>query len=84
MLSSAYKIGEFSNILSEVLKKYNFQNLNDLFPCNTTTEFMCRVIHSDLENKLQAKAFCGHCTGKLFESHKAWAKYSKYIEAKSS
>ena len=47
-------IGEFSNILSEVLKQYNFQNLNNIFPCdNTTTEFMCKMIHRDLSNKLE-------------------------------
>ena len=74
-------IGEFSTMLSEVLKKYNFQNLNELYVCdNTTTEFMCKVIHQDLSKKLKLKGFCGNCKVKLFESHKAWASYSEYIE----
>lgn len=74
-------IGVLSDLLSDVLKKYNFQNLNELFPCdNTTTEYMCRVIHNDLSTRLKSKGFCGHCRVKLFESHKAWASYSKFIE----
>ena len=69
-------IGLFSDMLSEILKKYNFQHLNEIFPDeNTTTEFMCRVIHRDLKSKLG-----GRCKGKmvvkLFESHKAWAAFS--------
>ena len=49
-------IGLFSEILSSVLKKYNFQHLNELFPDdNTTTEFMCKVIHNDLQSALEGK-----------------------------
>jgi 6-pyruvoyl-tetrahydropterin synthase len=74
-------IGELSLELADVLKKYNFQNLNDLFPTeNTTTEFMCKVIHRDLENRLKKLNFCGNCKVKLFESHKAWASYSNIID----
>jgi 6-pyruvoyl-tetrahydropterin synthase len=70
-------IGEFSSILSEVLNKYNFKNLNELFPNdNTTTEYMCKVIHNDLCHRLKGLNFCGNCRVKLFESHKAWAAYS--------
>lgn len=37
-------IGAASEMLSSVLSKYNFKNLNELFPGeNTTTEFMCKV-----------------------------------------
>lgn len=37
-------IGAASTMLAEVLSKYNFKNLNELFPGqNTTTEFMCKV-----------------------------------------
>ena len=73
-------IGAFSDILSCVLKKYNFKNLNDLFPEeNTTTEFMCRTIHGDLSNSLQSKGFNGGCRVKLFESHKAWAAYKSNV-----
>jgi 6-pyruvoyltetrahydropterin/6-carboxytetrahydropterin synthase len=53
-------IGFASDTLNEVLKAYNFKNLNDLFPeDNTTTEFMCRVIHRDLAVALKAKCFKG-------------------------
>ncbi len=49
-------IGLFSEILSSVLKKYNFQHLNEVFPDdNTTTEFMCRVIHNDIKSALEGK-----------------------------
>ena len=70
-------IGEFSTILSEILSKYNFKNLDELFPDeNTTTEFMCRVIHNDLLSKLKRKCYKGrNLSVKLFESHKAWACY---------
>jgi hypothetical protein len=37
-------IGEALDTLGKVLQKYNFQNLDEIFPEeNTTTEFMCRV-----------------------------------------
>ena len=69
-------IGLLSDYLAEVLAKYNFMHLNEIFPNdNTTTEFMCKVIHNDLKSKLG-----GRCKGsmnvKLFESHKAWASFS--------
>ena len=72
-------IGLFSDYLSDVLKKYNFKHLNDIFPDeNTTTEFMCKVIHNDLKSKLSG--LCkGKMTIKLFESHKAWASYSSNL-----
>jgi len=74
-------IGKASDTLSEVLKKYNFKNLNDLFPdSNTTTEFMCRTIHRDLCKILKAQTdFNGALKVTLHESHKAWASYSNYI-----
>lgn len=73
-------IGEFSNILSDVLKKYNFKNLNELFPNeNTTTEFMCKTIQQDVCHRLKGLKFCGKCRVKLFESHKAWAAYSGVV-----
>lgn len=76
-------IGFASELVSEVLSKYNFKNLDDLFPDeNTTTEFMCREIHQQLCKKLVAgdkhtadKNFTGGLRVKLFESHKAWAAY---------
>ena len=46
-------IGIASEMLSDVLKEYNFKNLNDVFPNeNTTTEFMCRAIHRAMCNKV--------------------------------
>lgn len=37
-------IGAASEMLAAVLSKYNFKNLNEVFPGqNTTTEFMCKV-----------------------------------------
>lgn len=72
-------IGQASSILSDVLARYNYKNLDDIFDAElTTTEFMCRQIHSDLRErlKLECKEFRGDVTVKLWESHKAWASYS--------
>jgi len=58
---------------------YDGQNLDDIFPGeNTTTEFMCKVIHSDLSARLR-NCFRGKVTVKLHESFKAWASYSADI-----
>ena len=76
-------IGEASALLSEVLKKYNFKVLNELFPDeNTTTEFMCKTIHGDLAECLRKRkggAWRGRMRVKLHESHKAWAAYAKDV-----
>ena len=73
-------IGEFSQILSEILCQYNFKNLDELFPGeNTTTEFMCKKIHEDLASKLLAKSIRGGLSIKLHESHRAWATYSQDV-----
>ena len=69
-------IGAASEMLSQVLQRYNFKNLNDLFKENTTTEFMCRAIHGDLCSLLKAKSWRGSLRVKLHESHKAWAEYA--------
>lgn len=70
-------IGAASDMLGDVLKKYNFANLSELFPTeNTTTEFMCRVIHNDLKSRLHEKCWNGRLKVKLHESHKAWAEYA--------
>jgi 6-pyruvoyltetrahydropterin/6-carboxytetrahydropterin synthase len=75
-------IGEASSLLSQVLERYNFKNLDELFGSNvmTTTEFMCRQIHADLCEKLK-EAQCrfnpnAELCVKLWESHKAWATYT--------
>ena len=73
-------IGFASDLLARILSRYNFKNLNELFSEeNTTTEFMCRRIHQDLEAALGDTPFSGKLCVKLFESHKAWASYSKTI-----
>ncbi len=74
-------IGEFSNIVNIVLKKYNFQNLNELFPSeNTTTEFMCQRIFNDIKMELNNRGYSGNKLQiKLYESHKAWAQFCNYI-----
>lgn len=77
-------IGEATSILSTVLSKYNYKNLDDVFPSeiNTTTEFMCKSIHKDLCELLKAKQIKlnGSIKVTLFESHKAWASYLDTIE----
>jgi 6-pyruvoyltetrahydropterin/6-carboxytetrahydropterin synthase len=76
-------IGLASDILSNVLKKYNYQNLDAIFGPTilTTTEFMCRQIHQDITEQLQIlyPNFTGTICVKLWESHKAWAKYTARI-----
>ncbi|CAN0008043.1 unnamed protein product [Pylaiella littoralis] len=68
-------IGAASEMLGAVLSKYNFKNLNEIFPGqNTTTEFMCKVIFDELAAKC-GKDFHGTLCIKLWESHKAWGCY---------
>jgi 6-pyruvoyl-tetrahydropterin synthase len=72
-------IGQAGDILASALSKYNFRNLDDIFGDElTTTEFMCRQIHTDICKKLKEKcpSFEGDVVVKLWESHKAWASYS--------
>ena len=72
-------IGKASDILSDVLSKYNLKNLDEVFPNGemTTTEFMCRVIHDGIAERIreQVSDFQGEIRVKLWESHKAWASY---------
>jgi len=72
-------IGKASAVLSKVLSKYNFQNLDEVFPNGelTTTEFMARHIHEQLAQcvKEDGIPFKGKISVKLWESHKAWASY---------
>jgi 6-pyruvoyltetrahydropterin/6-carboxytetrahydropterin synthase len=78
-------IGDASSILSQVLEQYNYKNLDDIFGSDimTTTEFLCRQIHSDLCKLLKDKhiPLCPNaevCV-KLWESHRAWASYTAPI-----
>lgn len=78
-------IGEASDLLQKVLSKYNYKNLDELFPDeNTTTEFMCGHIHRDLCESLKTKANALKLPDSmrvtLFESHKAWASYINKID----
>mmetsp|Transcript_27443 Transcript_27443/g.57279 ORF Transcript_27443/g.57279 Transcript_27443/m.57279 type:complete len:211 (+) Transcript_27443:25-657(+) len=78
-------IGVASDLLAEVLKKYNYKNLDELFGegVMTTTEFMCKTIHNGIVEKLKEKydkegdenGFKGWFKVSLWESHKAWASY---------
>jgi 6-pyruvoyltetrahydropterin/6-carboxytetrahydropterin synthase len=76
-------IGLASDILSSVLQKYNYQNLDDIFgpTVMTTTEFMCRQIHQDILEQLKVHCpnFVGDICVKLGESHKAWASYTAAV-----
>jgi 6-pyruvoyltetrahydropterin/6-carboxytetrahydropterin synthase len=76
-------IGIASELLGQVLARYNYQNLDQVFGPNvmTTTEFMARQIHRDLCERLKDRSsssppFRGSLCVKLWESHKAWASYS--------
>ena len=73
-------IGQASNIVSDVLQKYNLKNLDEVFDDKimTTTEFMARQIHDDVQARLdhECKDFDGRVCVKLWESHKAWATYN--------
>ena len=75
-------IGKASEIVSEVLAKYNYKNLDEVFSNGemTTTEFMCRQIFQDICGKLKGIPFQGDICVKLYESHKAWASYTGSIE----
>lgn len=73
-------IGKASDIVADVLKKYNLQNLDEVFGDDvmTTTEFMSRQIHDDIKSRLKDECsdFDGVVCVKLYESHKAWATYT--------
>jgi 6-pyruvoyltetrahydropterin/6-carboxytetrahydropterin synthase len=72
-------IGKASEILADVLGRYNLKNLDEVFPNGemTTTEFMCKVIHEGIAQRIREDAsdFKGKIRVKLWESHKAWASF---------
>ena len=72
-------IGVASELVAEVLKKYNYKHLDDIFQSNvmTTTEFMCRMIFEGVVEKLKERndSFQGWIKVSLWESHKAWASF---------
>ncbi|KAL7537762.1 hypothetical protein ACHAXR_008041 [Thalassiosira sp. AJA248-18] len=78
-------IGLASELLADVLKKYNYKNLDEVFGegVMTTTEFMCKTIFDGMVEKLKEKygadgdenGFKGWIKVSLWESHKAWASF---------
>ena len=72
-------IGKASDILADVLGRYNLKNLDEVFPNGemTTTEFMCKVIHDGIAQRIRedVQDFKGEIRVKLWESHKAWASF---------
>ena len=50
-------IGLASDLVAEVLKKYNYKNLDEVFGDGvmTTTEFMCKAIFDGVVEKLKEK-----------------------------
>ena len=78
-------IGVASDLVAEVLKKYNYKNLDEVFGDDimTTTEFMCQTIHKDIVEKLRERyangeekdGFEGWIKVSLWESHEAWASF---------
>lgn len=79
-------IGAASDIVADVLKQYNYKNLDNVFGegVMTTTEFMCKTVFEGVVKKLKEKQMISDGDEKLFEgwikvtlweSHKAWASY---------
>lgn len=66
-------IGEALDTLGGILKRYNFQNLDELFPGeNTTTEFMCKV------------GGCGQCGCRRVSCCNGGARVARYGVGRSS
>jgi len=79
-------IGAASEIVADVLKQYNYKNLDNVFGegVMTTTEFMCKKVFDGVVMKMKEKhmindgdenLFQGWIKVTLWESHKAWASY---------
>ncbi len=77
-------IGLSSQVLSEILDEYNYQNLDDIEAFrgrNTTTEFMARVIFDRLAEAVRDGRLGPAASGlsglnvSLKESHLAWASF---------
>ena len=77
-------IGQATEVLGEILAQYNYQNLDEMTQfrdCNTTTEFLARVIQQRLveaarNNKLGPdSAELDSIRVSLGESHVAWASF---------
>jgi 6-pyruvoyl-tetrahydropterin synthase len=73
-----FDIGLAHDILKEVIKPLNYQNLDDIPQFKgkiTTTEFMAKYIHDCVKEKVPS-VFKGSIEVELAESHVAWAGYS--------
>jgi len=79
-------IGAASEMVADVLKQFNYKNLDDVFgdEVMTTTEFMCKAVFDGIVEKLKEKQMINEGDEKLFqgwikvtlwESHKAWASF---------
>jgi 6-pyruvoyltetrahydropterin/6-carboxytetrahydropterin synthase len=71
-------IGTASATLNQVLKQYNFKNLDDIPQFageNTTTEFMCREVFKGMAEKFRS-SFVGEIKVTIAESRSAWASYT--------
>ena len=79
-------IGAASEMVAEVLKQYNYKNLDEVFGegVMTTTEFICKAVFDGIVKKLKEKQVISEEDDKLFEgwikvtlweSHKAWASF---------
>jgi 6-pyruvoyltetrahydropterin/6-carboxytetrahydropterin synthase len=80
-------IGVASELVAEVLGRYNCKNLDEVFGDGvmTTTEFMCRAVFDGVVEKLKERngadgddgggGFSGWIKVLLWESHKAWASF---------
>lgn len=79
-------IGAASEMVADVLKQFNYKNLDDVFgdEVMTTTEFMCKALFDGIVQKLKDKQMINEGDEKLFqgwikvtlwESHKAWASF---------
>jgi 6-pyruvoyl-tetrahydropterin synthase len=68
-----------ASILHGVLEKYRYKNLDELPEFKgilTTTEFMAKIIHDEVKDKISDR-FNGKISVTLGESHIAWASYDE-------
>lgn len=69
-------IGHARKIVSSVLAKLNYRNLDDMADFEgelTTAEFVARYIHDQVRAELAG--FVGHVNVEIQETHDAWVSY---------
>ena len=74
-------IGVAQSVLSKVLVKLNYKNLDEESQFNgklTTTEFLAKYIHSEVANDMD-DAFKGILKITMGESHVAWASFESVV-----